>query len=583
MTNLHDLNKAAGMSFILRDYQNQAKADIYQAWNDGHQNVLLVLPTGAGKTVSFSSVAYDMVHALVEINGRKIKYPTAIIVHRKELVQQISLTLAQAGIVHNIIAPRNVIKGIIAAQRKVLNKQFYDHTAAVSVISVDTLNARFDRYKDWAKLIRLWITDEAAHVTKNNKWGRAVDYFPNAIGLGVTATPQRLDKRGLGRHADGVFDVMVEGPSVRLLIDRGFLCSYRAAIPESDYRLHLKETTGDSDYSKEAMLVAAQHSHIVGDTVANYKKFANGKQAIIFCDSIETATKMETKFLNDQIKAKLLTGETDDNERLQALIDYRDRKTQVLLNVDLFDEGLDVPGIECVIMARPTKSLGKYLQMIGRGLRPAKGKPFLILIDQVGNIKEHGLPDMRRTWSLDRVTRRRDKINLIRICKNYECNAPFDRVLTTCPYCGTEDKRSPPGEGGGRPSVQMVDGDLVLLDPETLRQMETKAQLEDPGVVARRVGKVAGKYAAEKAAKDQMERIETQKKLAHMIAVWAGMIRREGWADRTIHKMFYQLFERTITEALAEPKAHMLRVLEELENETRRYRFARDSARISKA
>lgn len=553
------------MSFVLRDYQNQAKADIYEAWNCGHKNVLLVLPTGAGKTVSFSSVAYDMVHALVEIGGRKIKYPTAIIVHRKELVQQISLTLAQVGIVHNIIAPRPVIKGIIAAQRKVLNKQFYDHTAAVSVISVDTLNARFDRYKDWAKSIRLWITDEAAHVTKNNKWGRAVNYFPNAIGLGVTATPQRLDKRGLGRNADGVFDIMVEGPSVRLLIDRGFLCSYRAAIPESDYRLHLKEAEGNSDYSKEAMLVAAQHSRIVGDTIKNYQKFANGKQAIIFCDSINTATKMEKKFIDEQIKAKLLTGETDDGERLQALIDYRDKKIQVLLNVDLFDEGLDVPGIECVIMARPTKSLGKYLQMIGRGLRPAKGKPFLVLIDQVGNIKEHGLPDMRRTWSLDRVARRREKLNLIRICKNYQCNAPFDRVLTECPYCGQKDIPGSHGGGGGRPSPAMVDGDLVLLDPETLRKMEALTHLEDPGHLARRVGRVAGKYAAEKAAKDQIERIKNQKELAHKIALWAGKIRREGWADRTIHKMFYLKFNMTITEALALPSAGMLEIIRELE------------------
>ncbi len=222
---------------------------------------------------------------------------------------------------------------------------------------------------------------------------------------------------------------MVEGPNTRWGIENGHLCRYKIVIPESDYNNHLKAASEGHDYTRGAMAQASSASHIIGDVVLNYQKFANGKQAIVFASDIGAGHRMEKKYLEAGITAKLLTGNTPDTERLNALIDYRNKKIKVLINVDLFDEGLDVPGIECVIMARPTKSLGKFLQMIGRGLRPAKDKPFLVLIDHVGNVKEHNLPDSRRRWTLDRVVKRRDKVNLIRICKNWDCNSPFDRIL----------------------------------------------------------------------------------------------------------------------------------------------------------
>jgi superfamily II DNA or RNA helicase len=543
------------MPIILRDYQKKVKADIYKAWEDGYNNVLLRLPTGLGKTKTFCDIANDL--AIKAPAHRRL--PTAIMVHRKELLSQISLTLAEEEILHNIIAPRSVILGIVAEQRKQLKKQFYDYGANVTIVSVDTLNSRILKHEKWAKSIKLWITDEAAHLLKENKWGRAIKYFTNAIGLGVTATPERLDKRGLGSHVDGVFDYMVEGPDTKWGIDNGFLSKYKIVIPESDYRLHLKESSGDGDYTKEAMIVASEKSHIVGDVVTNYKKFAEGKQAIIFASDIGAGERMQAKFKDAGVTAKLLTGLTEDSTRLSSMNDFRERRINVLINVDLFDEGLDVPGIEVVIMARPTKSLGKFLQMCGRGLRPAKDKPFMILIDHVGNVKEHGLPDSRRKWTLDRPSKRKRKLNLIRICKNVECNAPFDRLLTECPYCGTKDEPKKPGEGGGRVSPAMVDGDLVMLDPDTLRQLEKNTVLDDPGTVAARVGRVAGKAAATAAMRNQIERIETQKKLAETIALWAGQMRNDyGMTDRQIHKEYFIKFDETISETLAKPKVEML-------------------------
>lgn len=544
--------------FKLRPYQNTAKAKIYEAWQSGHRNVLLVLPTGAGKTVTFCSLAIEMA-----IDAHQ-KTPTAVMVHRKELLQQISLTLSSQGITHNIIAPRPTIKDIVAGQRREFGKQFYDYNSSMTVVSVDTLNSRITQHESWVKSIGFWITDEAAHLLKKNKWGRAVSYFPNALGLGVTATPERLDKRGLGSHVDGVFDTMVEGPNTRWLIDNKFLCKYKIAVPSSDYQAYLKKAASGSDYSKGAMTDASKKSSITGDVVENYKKFANGKQAIVFATDIANARTMEENFNKAGITAKLLTGLTKDTERLNGMIDFREKRTQVLINVDLFDEGLDVPGIECVIMARPTMSLSKYLQMIGRGLRTAKGKEYLIVIDHVGNVSRFGLPCQKRKWTLDRIIKRRDTTNLIRICSNVECNAPYSRELTICPWCGAEAITVGGGGGGGRIPPEMVDGDLELIDPFTLQEMEAASVLESPGDIAERVGAAAGAAAGLRAAKNQKERIATQKELSEAIALYAGRQKRYGMTDRQIHKRFYIIFGKTITFALSEPKKDMLATMEDV-------------------
>lgn len=549
------------MGLQLRPYQIELKSRIYEAWQAGHRNVMAVMPTGAGKTKTFSQIAIEMALG-------PNRFPTAIMVHRKELVQQISLTLAEEGIVHNIIAPKPVILGIIGAHRRVLAHQFYDYNAPITVVSVDTLNARKDRHEKWAKDQRFWITDEATHLLKNNKWGKAVALFEHAIGLGVTATPQRLDKRGLGSHADGVFDVMVEGPSVRWLIDNGFLCKYKIAIPGGDYQNFLGKAAEGSDFSKEAMTQASSKSTIIGDVVVNYKKFADKKQAIVFATDIGTGHKLEAKFKTAGVAAKFLSSESSDKERLDSMLDYRDKKVQVLINVDLFDEGLDVPGIEAVIMARPTMSTSKYCQMVGRGLRPAPGKSHLIIIDHVGNVSgggNHGLPDAHRNWTLDRIVRRRDYTNFLRICSNIECNAPYDRILIECPWCGTQACFSG-GGGGGKTLPKQVDGDLYLIDSDTLRELEAATILDDPGLVAKRVGAAAGPLAAQKAMKAQMERKATQDQLVHAIARWAGLQKNWGCSDRMINKRFYLQFERTISQCLAEPRADMLATIGQLEN-----------------
>ena len=140
-----------------------------------------------------------------------------------------------------------------AREKRLHGKSFYEPRAPITVVSVDTLLSRADKYKDFCLKQRVWILDEAAHQLKANKWGSAAALFPNAIGVGFTATPQRLDKKGLGRHAFGLFDTMVQGPTVRWLIDNGSLSRYKVVTPKSDYLDHLEDNgSSTQDFTQKA-------------------------------------------------------------------------------------------------------------------------------------------------------------------------------------------------------------------------------------------------------------------------------------------------------------------------------------------
>ena len=544
---------------VLRVYQNDLKAGTYQKIAEGFKRILIVSGTGTGKTTTFCSITKDIVdNDVLGIHKR-----VAIIVHRKELLAQISLTLCREGITHNIVAPVSVARNIIALQRIEYKREFYHAQSRVSIISVDTLNSRADRYKDFINSVDILIIDEAAHVLADNKWGKAVKCFrSDVIVLGFTATPKRLDKKGLGVETDGIFEVMIEAPSTKWMIQNKFLSKYKIVVPPGDFESylgHVKSVT--SDFSQDQINNATEKSHIVGDVVKHYLKYAKGKQTILFAPTIGSAHKMEKEFLAAGIAAKLLTGTSTDRDRFDGVNDFKENKIQVLINVDLFDEGFDVPVVpgknivECVIMARPTMSLGKYLQVVGRGLRISPNKLFAILIDHVGNIKRHGFPDDERKWSLDRPERRPTN-NTVRVC--HICYSAYNRFEVVCPHCGAEAmKAERGGEGGGRIPPVFVDGDLELMDPDTLREMEEAAVLEHPDVTGNRVAAAAGMIAGKSAAKKQRARIESQTELKETIALWAGHKKAQGMTDRQIHKEFYLNYNKTIAEVLAEPKMQM--------------------------
>lgn len=545
----------------LRDYQQYCVDECHKLISK-KQNPCVVVPTGGGKSLIIGQLAHDLL-----TSGKKV----AIMVHRKELLSQLSIALCRFEITHNIIAPAAVARQIITLQRREFKKQFYHHTSPIGIISVDTLNSRAKHYVNWIKTVDVVMIDEGAHVLKENKWGRAISLFVEASKVGFTATPERLDKKGLGSWNDGLFDKIVMGPKVKELIERGYLSKYKIVAPPSDFEEflgHVKTTT--SDYSHQVIETAANKSRIVGDVVTNYLKFAAGTQSIVFAPTLEIGQKMEQQFTKAGIPAKFISSLSGDLERFNAVNDFKFNKINVLLNVDLLDEGFDVPVaegkkiVESVILARPTMSLGKCLQQIGRALRPSPNKPHALIIDHVGNVKRHGLPCMGRDWSLERPGRKKKK-SRIRTCHN--CLSVYERVETKCPFCGTEADTGRVASDGGRVPPEQVDGDLVLIDSETLAQMEYKTILEDPQKMAERVTHVAGVPAGKKAFRTQSERIQTQQELKDLIAIWAGKQNSLGLDDRQIHKQFYLDYDMTINQALSVPKLQMTEIMNDIKTD----------------
>lgn len=501
--------------------------NIYHEWQS-YQNVLGVKPTGAGKSIVVSGIVND---------GVGLGMHQSIIAHRNELVSQMSIHIAQRGIVHKIVGSDKAIAQITRLHRKTFNRSFLNPKAPTAVIGVDTLIARKDSLKDWARQCDRWIVDEAHHLLRDNKWGKAVEMFPNAKGLGVTATPQRADGQGLGRDYDGVFDTMVLGPEMRELINDGHLADYEIVCPPSDMMKFIEneKTSKDGDWSTQKCKKAAQKSRIVGDVVANYIKYASGKQAICFATDVETAGEIAKKFNNNGVRAVSVSAKTPDAVREKYIEEFKSGIVTILVNVDLFDEGFDVPACEVVIMARPTASLGKYRQMVGRALRTADGKLYGLIIDHVGNVVRHGYPDKIIFWTLARRDKRGsqekdpDEIPL-KPCKG--CGKPYEMHELSCPYCG----HVPELPAVNSRSIEMVDGDLILLDRAKLQEMRQAMEIEAPGNAASRA---PNSMIAKRRMNEQIAKIAARDKLSDVIEQWAGIERAKGLNDRQIHKKFY--------------------------------------------
>jgi len=504
----------------LRDYQQKMVSDIRAAWAAGQRNVCAVLPTGGGKTVTFGTL-------LLEHNGA-----ACAIAHRRELVGQMSTTLARLGVYHRIIAPTDSIREIVTLHMRLAGKSYFNPQSPIAVAGVDTLVRR--DFKKWADSVTLWVTDEGHHLLKANKWGKALEVFPNALGLGVTATPLRADGKGLGRGTDGLFDALVLGPDMRELIDRGFVTEYRIFAPKSDIALEnvpISQTTGD--FSAPALRDAARKSHITGDVVEHYLKIAKGKLGVTFCVSVEIATETAARFRSAGVPAEAVSADTPDLVRAETLRRFANREILQLVNVDLFGEGFDLPAIEVCSMARPTASYGMFVQQFGRALRPMEGKTEALIIDHVGNVMRHGLPDAPRVWSLNRREKRKsaERSLMIKVCK--ACAGVFERFHKKCPYCGHVEE---PASRGG---PEFVDGDLTELDPGVLAQLRGQAKriYDRPLIPRGATAEVRGAIM-----KRHRERQAAQEKLRADIAWWAGWQRSLGRDDSESYRRFYLEF-----------------------------------------
>lgn len=468
---------------MLRGYQEQLVTDVEGAWAAGNSNVIGVLPTGGGKTMVLSELA-----------RRHADEFGVAIAHRSVLIGQISLALARAGLNHDIIASKPVVRTIVTSHMEELGRNYYTPGAPWKVASVDTLPGRMAALSSWAQRVTIGVTDESHHVLADNKWGRACLSFPKARWFLPTATPERGDRKGLGRDADGIADIIVEGPSMRWHIDNGYLTDYviRAPMP-ADLDLSDVQVSASGEYNQKQLRRAVHRStKIIGNVVDTYLQYTSGKLGIVFAVDIEHAKALTDQFNAKGVIAEIITAEHSEEERRVILRRYRGRETRVLVNVDLFGEGFDLPAIEVVMFARPTASYSLYAQQFGRGLRlmidpaymaqwesytPAQrraviaqsGKPVAHIHDHVGNVLHfYGPPDKPREWSLERGGRRTAPTDAVplRVCANTMCLQPYERFYPRCPHCGME----PPLPVA--PTLpQEVDGDLTLYTPEMLRAL----------------------------------------------------------------------------------------------------------------
>lgn len=405
----------------LRDYQTAMIGDIENEYKHGRRRVCAVAPCGAGKTIMVGWMAGN-----AAAHGRR----TLFLVHRQELIEQSSRTFAKMNILHGIIAPGH---------------RSANH--AVQIGSVQTVARRLDRLAP----PDLIVIDEAHHSTAAT-WRRVIDRYPNAHVLGVTATPARLSGQGLG----DVFESLVIGPTVRELIADGNLAPYRYYAPPVKVDLtELRVRYGD--YVRDEIELRADKPEIIGDLVEQYKTLAPGARAICYCVSLAHSQHVAQSFTAAGIPAVHIDGETPRMAREQAIADFCTGKVKILCNVDLISEGLDVPAMEAVILARPTQSLTLYIQQAMRAMRPDADNPgkTAIIIDHVGNCFRHGLPDEDREWSLETYKQRaKPRQFALRQCPR--CYAAH-RPASKCPYCGyvyPPAVRMPP---------QQRDGQLVQI------------------------------------------------------------------------------------------------------------------------
>ena len=437
--------------FTIRDYQ-EVDLEAIRAALRIERSTMYVLATGGGKTVT----AGFMVKGASE-KGKRIWF----ICHRKELVYQAQKTFQVMGM--------NV--GLIMAGETVRPME------NIQIGMVQTISRRLDNLVPPDMI----LFDEAHH-TAAGQWRKIYESYPKAFKIGLSATPCRLDGKGLNEF----FASMVLGKDTGQLIKEGRLSPYKMYAPSV---IDISEIgTRGGDFKREELEKLLSQSKIIGDVITSYCKLALGKKALMFAATVAHSEKLVAEFISAGISAVHVDGKTPKALRDEITAAYSAGEYDVMSNVDLFGEGYDVPDTECIIGCRPTMSLTIYRQQNGRGLRPiyhpdmpqdtieqrhaaiaAGSKPHAILIDHAGNCFRHGLPCDEAEWSLEPRKKRKkgesDEIGGMKQCP--ECWAAIKAHVKTCPECSyiwvTVSS-----------SREHVDGELKEIDKEKLEIMKKK-------------------------------------------------------------------------------------------------------------
>jgi len=383
----------------LRPYQKRAFAEVLDAYKNGARRVLLTLPTGGGKTTVFTELA-------ASIKGRVV-----VLVHRRELATQAANRMREFGVRFGYV---------MAGEQP-------DPGARVQIASVQTLVRRK------CPPAQLVICDEA-HLSTAATWQAILDQYPHAKILGCTATPWRLG----GKPLVGTYDASVIGATPAELRENGSLCGYNGFSYKAP-DLSGVAKVGD-DYNQQQSGEAMRAPGIVADIVEKWQKYASTLSTVVFAVTVEHSKQLTDEFKAAGVRAEHLDGSMGIEQRKAILARVAAGKTQVLCNVGVAVEGLDIPRLKCCILARPTMSLARAIQMMGRVRRPWQGQAARIhdhafVIRGADGNTNHGLPDAERDYTLHARDESAPAPLPLSHCE--QCFASF--TGTTCPSCGVVD------------------------------------------------------------------------------------------------------------------------------------------------
>lgn len=426
----------------LRPRQIKAVDNVTAAYRAGYRAPVLIAPTGFGKTHTSATIIR---RALAK--GKRVWF----LAHLKEILQATSEKLRSEGIPH----------GWIAAGKPI------DWRQSVQVCMVQTLVRRLDRYTP----PDLLIVDEAHLAVAQTyqsifEWAKAGPKHGRPGGahlLHLTATPQRLDGRGMAEVAD----ILVPTCSTGELIEEGLLSPIRYFAPSAPDLQAVRKVAGE--FNQGDLADVMDKPKITGSAVSHYRKLAHGRPAIAFCVSIQHAEHVAAEFRSAGYRAVAISGESDAVERDAALRDVQAGRVDVVCNCALWVAGVDAPAVSCIILLSPTQSVTKYLQSVGRGLRTHSGKQDCVILDHAGNALRHGLPTDPREWSLDGAAGKKSAQKSevpIKTCPSCFSVLPSAVMRCVCGHQFAVQARE----------IEHVEGELREVDPREVMRMRRQEQ-----------------------------------------------------------------------------------------------------------
>ena len=417
------------MAIQLRDYQIEAIDALREHLRAGRKRILLVAPTGAGKTTIASEIIRNAMN-----RGKRVLF----LAHRIELINQCSARLNQFEIPHGIIRSKDIRQ---------------DDNALVQVASVQTLIRRNQQHFD------LIVIDEA-HRSLADSYKRVLEAQEGASVIGLTATPCRTDGKGLGE----AYNAIVETSSIGALVEKGVLVPAQVWGAREVAGLENIGTVA-GDYNRGQLAELMQQSKLIGDVVGQYIERCNGEKTVVFAVNVAHSIALRDRFIQAGVKAAHIDGNTPDDERAEILRKLRIGAIELITNCSILTEGWDLPDLGCVQIARPTKSLALYLQMVGRGLRASPGKKHALILDHGGCFQRFGHPLDDRQWGLDATKRHGTSKSQVNEtgwqCKN--CWYVNNRAAMECDECGVFKIAEKPKE------IKESKDELVLLEQRVSR------------------------------------------------------------------------------------------------------------------